>query len=536
MIERKTLSFCIGLTVILLAVSFIFDRPISVPRPYQTIEETSFGAFLAQQHAIYINDFNTAIKFSEKISDADFDVVAQTKMLAEFLGGKLPENANTCKDEKDIAAQIIYDAKLAKDGNWDALYNKYKSNKSAVYAPFRIWSAIAKNRKTETLKYIDSVKSNSSWKSFVRGQIYAKYGENNRAADEFSNVKTDFMNIADYAYIMSFYMAHDMQDKADKLRQDFSSAPGGMFMADFDNIPDWSMFQGIQNSLAFNLVQNVSHTQIMLYSDISILMLRFAQIIGPGTQFFMDAINYYIGQFLANTNGNYAVYFDKIDFDSPYYLFAKMKNSNSDNPVQEMQDILNRQPLFIPALNKLSAHYTGQGDKRKALRVINKALKNERLTEAGRAYLLKRRALVYLLFDDVMSAQSDIHAASKTLNNDGEILAIQARIWATQNRELENAYEYAMTLVKRDPTDVLAWDTVAVVVAVREGNDAALDILEKIGSSARTCSALFEHLGDAYVKANERARAIEAYNRAISLADDGFSIIPKIKKKIREIK
>lgn len=536
MIERKTLFYCVGLVAILCAVFFVFDRPISLPVPHANVSETSYGAFLASQHAIYINDFESAAKFSEKITDEKFDMVARTKALTEFLGGALPTNIASFKNAKDTAARMIYDANLVKNKNWDALYARHKANKSAVYAPFRIWSAIAKNRKTETLKYIDSAESNPSWKSFVRGQIYAEYGDNARAADEFSHVKTDFMNICDYVYIMSFYMAHDMQDRADRLRQDFSSAPGGMFMADFDDIPDWSHFQGVQNSLAFNLLQNVSHTQIMLYSDLSILMLRFAQIIGPDAPLFQDAVHYYIGMFLANTHGNFAAYFDKINQTSPFYLFAQMKMATNDKSVDAMRGILDIQPLFIPALNKLVSHYTSQGEKNKALRVLRQALDNKRLSEAGRAYLFKRRALVNLLFDDLKSAQADIHKAAKTLNHDSEILAIQARIWAAQNREIENAYDYAMSLVKRDPTDVLAWDTVAVVVAVREGNDAALDILERIGSSARTCSALFEHLGDAYVKDGDKKRAAEAYRRAISLADDGFGIIPKINKKLRKTK
>ena len=532
MIERKTLFCSLGLTAILVAVFFVFDRPISLPSVKTPVTETSYGAFLAEQHAIYVNDFDSAAKFSEKISDQDFYIVSKTKILAEFLGGKMPKDTIDFKDAKDTAGRIIYDASLAKNQKWDELYNRHKVNKSAVYAPLRIWSAIAKNRKTETLKYIDAAESNPSWKAFVRGQIYAHYGEDMRAAEEFANVKTDFMNIGDYVYIMSFYMAHDMQDKADKLRQEFSSAPGGMFMADFNNIPNWDNFKGPQNSLAFNLLQNVSHTQIMLYSDLSILMLRFAQIIGPETQFFQDAVTYYIGRFLSNTHGNFAVYFDKIDKASPFYLFAKMKSANS---VKEIQNLLKHQPLFIPALNKLVAHYTAQGEKHNAVAAINRALKNENLSDAGRAYLIKRRALVHLLFDDLKTAQQDIHTASKILAQDGEILAIQARIWAAQNREIENAYTYAMSLVKRDPTDVLAWDTVAVVVSVREGNDAALEILEKIGSSAKNCSALFEHLGDAYVKNGQNDKAVEAYRRAISLADDGFSIISKIKKKLRKI-
>ena len=105
-----------------------------------------------------------------------------------------------------------------------------------------------------------------------------------------------------------------------------------------------------------------------------------------------------------------------------------------------------------------------------------------------------------------------------------------------QNREIENAYDYAMTLIKKDPTDVFAWDTLAMVVALREGNAAALHILEKIGSAAKTCSSLFEHLGDAYVQAGNIESAKKAYLRALEIPDDGLSIASKIQKKLRKLK
>ena len=304
-------------------------------------------------------------------------------------------------------------------------------------------------------------------------------------------------------------------------------------MADYDNIPDWENFKGIKNSLAFGLVQNVSHTQIMLYSDISVLMLRFAQIIGPETPVFQNMINYYLGQFFANMGGNYAKYMNAIDKDSPFYLFGKMR---TDNSPKQLKRILDKHPLFIPALNKLVAHYTAAGDRRGALRVINRAIKNKKLSGAGRAYILKRRALVHLLVGDLNSAQRDIHSVSKILTVDPEILSIQARIWAAQGREIENAYAYAMTLVIQNPMDISAWDTVAVGVGVREGNDAALEILEKVAGTANSCSSLFEHLGDAYVIKGDKPAARAAYTRAIELADDGLSIIPKIMKKLRKIK
>ena len=93
------------------------------------------------------------------------------------------------------------------------------------------------------------------------------------------------MNINDYIYIMSFYLSHDMQDRAGDLKERFTARPAGMFLKEFDNFPNWSVFSGYNNALAFSLIQNVSHTQILMYSDMALLMMRFAEITAPDASY-----------------------------------------------------------------------------------------------------------------------------------------------------------------------------------------------------------------------------------------------------------
>ena len=538
MMKRKTLFYTIFCAMVcggVLAIANHIPHTIGISHTSH-IPTTKYGAYLATQHAVYVNDFDAAAKFIDEFADIEYPSVESTRVLAEFLAGNIPDNIDSIAKDKNAVSKFIYDAHLAKNEKWSELYKRYSSDKSALYSSLRIWSGIATQHTTDALKYLDSLESNPSWKAFIRGQIYIEQGDISKAADAFNDVKIEFININDYMYLMSFYTANNMAERASQLRDEFISTPGGMFMADFDNFPDFAVYRGIKNQLAFNLVQHVSHTPIMLYSDISILMLRFAQIIGPDAQFFQDVCNYYAGHFFANTRGNYEKSFDMIDQSSPFHLFATMRKAGDKGSISDLRNILDKQPLFIPVLNKLVATYTAQGNKKAALRVINRAFKNKNLPDSGRAYLLKRRASVYLLFGDFNRAQTDIREAVKLSSIDYEVLTIQSRIWAAQGRELENAYDYAMTLVKQDPLDVVAWDTVAVVVAKREGNDAALEILRHVGGSANTCSSLFEHLGDAYVKSGQSSLARDAYLRAIELSDDGFSIVPQIRRKLEKIK
>ena len=126
--------------------------------------------------------------------------------------------------------------------------------------------------------------------------------------------------------------------------------------------------------------------------------------------------------------------------------------------------------------------------------------------------------------------------ASDNLQIDTEIISLQAKIWAAQNREIENAYEYAMTLVAKNPADIMAWDTLGVVVAVREGTDAALEVLERVGEISQSHSPLYLHLGDIYVSMGDYDKARESYMRAIDLSDDGLIVVPEIERKIRKLK
>lgn len=495
-----------------------------------------YGAFLAAQHAVFVNDFENASLFATQLEDTDYPIVQNTKLLSDFLSGKLPENAENLKDEKTAPARLIYDAYLLNQDDWEELYKRHKKDESALSAPLRIWSSVAINHITEALNFIESLSTNESWKNFVRGQIYAEIGKPEKAAEYFSKVQADFMNINDYLYIMSFYNHYDMDIKASALKANFTLRPGGMFMAEFDNIPDWENYSGYKNALAFSLIQNVSHTQIMMYSDLSVLLLRFAQIIGPGYDENNNAVNYYLGQFFYTNTGDYEKYFNNVDSDSPFGLFSTLRIAEKSGDIKVLEELVDKNPLFVPAVNKLIGYYIQQGDKRSALKVINKSLKAPDLSELGHAFFMKNRAQIYYVFGDLDKAQADIYDASVMLPLDAEILALQAKIWAAQNREIENAYDYAMDLVKQNPSDIFAWDTLGVVLSVREGTDSALEILSRVGDVANNCSSLFEHLGDLYVKKGEKDKAIESYNRAIDLSDDGLTIIPQIKKKLRKLK
>lgn len=537
---KKIESFfiIIGLLTIVVVTGGVvwnYTKKQSTPEMY-SFPETKYAAFLAAQHAVYVNDFDSAKKFTQKMTDVSYPVVQNTVYLADFLSGHMPFDAHLLKDEKSMPARLIYDAHLIKNDKWKELHNRHKTDESALAAPLRIWSAIANDWRTNTFKFIDKLPTNLSWKSFVRGQIYAQLGDIDTAAEHFAKVDTDFMNINDYMYVMSFYAHHDMQDRADALKSKFTSTPGGMFMARYDKIPDWSVYSGYENQLAFSLVQSVSHTQIMMYSDLAMLLLRFAQITAPEFAYNNGTIDYYLGQYFYMNTGDYEKHLKKIKQESPFYPFARLRIIEKNKDMVALGNLIEELPLFVPAVNKMVAYNIQNGNKRAALRVVNRALRDENLADTGRAFFTKARAQIYYTFGDYKSAQDDIRQASETLMIDGEIISLQAKIWAARNRELENAYDYAMGLVRQNPTDIIAWDTLGVVVAAREGVDAALELMERVGEISETCSSLYVNLGDMYATKGEVDKATEAYKRAIDLSDDGLTVVPFVERKIRNLK
>ena len=402
-------------------------------------------------------------------------------------------------------------------------------------APMRIFSAVKSGKTKEALKFVDSLNTNSSWKAFVRGQIAVLNNDIDTAAKEFADVHPEFMNINDYLYLMSFYKENDMLEDMDILREDFLAKPGGMYVFDYNDIPEWSNYSGYKNNLVFGVIQNVSHTQLMIFTDLSLMMLKFASVVSENTN--MDAINYYLGQYYFYSSGDCETHFNAIQKNSPLYLFGQLRIAEKNGDISAMKKLVKENPMFIPALKIVLANDIKNGNKRSALRIVNRALNQKNITERGHVFFLKHRANIYLMFNEPKRAQKDLFKIQQIDNRMlSDVLLLQARIWAAQNRNLDDAYDYAMTLVKRNTSDVEAWDILGVIVEKNEGVDAALDLLERVGEISVDTSSLYEHLGDMYTKKKDYFNARRAYMRALDLSDDGLIVVPFVEKKLRKLK
>ena len=418
---------------------------------------------------------------------ADNKNIAQMKNLTDFFGGKMPKNAETFKNSKDVVERLIYDAYLLQKDDWKSVYKRHNKDTSILAAPIRIFSGSQTKNPKDTAKFIDSVKADPNWKSFVRGQIAVLNKDIDTAAKEFAKVHPEFMNVNDYLYLMSFYRENGMTEDMEILREDFLAKVGGMYMLDYQEIPDWSNYEGYKNNLVFSLVQTVSHTQIMLYTDLSLMFLRFAEIISDGKN--ADAINYYLGQYYFYNTGDYETCFNNIPKTSPLYLFGQMKIAEKNKDMKAIEKIAKNNPLFIPAAQIVGRNSIRTGDKAKALSVINRALKHKNLSVLGRIYFLKQRAYVYAMFGDAKRAQKDLDEVKRIDDRlTPDTMSLQARVWAMQNKNLDMAYDLVMSLIKINTSDVAAWDLLSVIVDKKEGTANALELLERVGEVSPSSS------------------------------------------------
>ena len=498
------------------------------------VSNTDFGSFLAAQYALFVNDFDSASAMMQDVK-TDIPAVNETRAFIDFFNRKIPDNVATMKDDKDLTSRLIYDSHLVQQGDWKSIYQRHAKDNSMFFASLRIFSAVKQGKTKEALSFIDSLKINKSWKAFMRGQIAVLNDDIDGAAREFADVHPDFMNINDYLYLMSFYKENGMDEDVDILRKDFMAKPAGMFILDYKDIPKWENYTGYTNNLAFSFIQTVSHTQVMIFTDLSLLMLCFADVIANETN--ADAINYYMGQYYFYNSGDYEKAFNKISKDHPLYLFGQMKIAEKTGNFKDVEKIAYKNPLFISAVDAVIIDNIKRGNEHSALRLVNRALRNKNLTDTGRVHFLKQRANIYLMFNRPGRAQKDLDAAQDIdIRLLPDVLLLQARIWAQQNRNLDKAYDYAMMLVKRNTSDVVAWDILGVIVDKREGVYAALELMERVGEVSATTSSLYEHLGDFYVENGDVEKAKKYYQRAIDLSDDGLVVVPFIQKKIRKLK
>lgn len=103
--------------------------------------------------------------------------------------------------------------------------------------------------------------------------------------------------------------------------------------------------------------------------------------------------------------------------------------------------------------------------------------------------------------------------------------------WAEDGSNLEEAEKLARRATELDPQDGYVLDTLGWILYKRERVPEAIRLLEAAHRFQPTVSVIAEHLGDAYMKSAMVQKALDMYNKALSVETDSRKI-EEIKAKI----
>jgi len=499
--------------------------------------ESDFGNFLSMQHAVHTDNFSAATRFAEKLSSVPVERVQRSIAVNLFMAGNPGDSAAALEGDKNISAQIAFFSYLAANENWAKLYRLTRTNDSVLLSPFRIWSGIATRHITLTLRFIDSMPLSDERRYFLRGMVFAETNRPDRARDEFIKISPDFLSLNDFLYLMAFYKSNNFDSYANNLLTAFRASPGGAYIIGHEISADFGKFSGFNNALSFGIIQNIAHSPFLASTNAALLLLRAAEQVGDSDSD-NDALYFYLGlNMFENENPRYTEYFNRINKESPFRPHARMRMAMSAptnaQRVRQIELILRDYPLFMPAMVNLINSNLSRGNYRAARAIVNKALGADNISDDIRGYLFTLRGRINRQANNLSRAADDVARAMDISGNSPAILAEQAKIWALSGENLTQASIFANALVNRFPTDIGSWVTLAMVVSVNEGNEYALEILQRVARVAETNSLLFQLLGDAYIKDGDNIRAAGAYRRAIELSDDGLTNVRDLRRRLR---
>ena len=530
------------------AGAVFLSRPIVDDGSEDDLFNTNFGLWLAAQHAVVSDDFGRAAEFLGQIAGDVPQVVSAARGMLLFLDSGDVSEIRSVRGADRAIFNIINVAILSKDGKWREANRAFQRISPQFWAPLGIWSLVGSAGTSGSgnikgaVAFIDKMpRVTQPWKDFQKGAVYAATKNPKTARRFFQSVPVSFLNLSDYHLVMSFYDRFGFKKELAELREQWNQNPGGAYMADADFSPDWSRYDSFQKMIAAGLIQKISHSGESMMGDTGLLALRVAQMLGAEPA----VAGYYIGMyFYTNNSENYKRYWNPMISNPIYGPFVRMRIADrmagKGEPVRALVKILRDHPLFLPALQNLWRREMSEGQGAMVMRALNRAIDAAVSSGAGEnslimAYLLRARAHTSYMMGDLDLADDDLIKASDIAPLDGSIMAMRVRVWTARRENINEAYRFAISLVRAFPSNVENWGLLAMVIRQTEGDKQALELLERVAHVAEEASELFMVLGDLRLAAGNGKGARDAYQKALALSGDGLVIKSDIERRIRRL-
>jgi len=107
-------------------------------------------------------------------------------------------------------------------------------------------------------------------------------------------------------------------------------------------------------------------------------------------------------------------------------------------------------------------------------------------------------------------------------------------LWADEGKHLQRAYGMIQKAVEAEPDNVAYLDSLGWVLYRLGRYEDAVRELEKAAASDDPDGVILDHLGDAYLKANQKEKALETWRRAVEQLEADAEKRNEVERKIKE--
>jgi tetratricopeptide (TPR) repeat protein len=211
----------------------------------------------------------------------------------------------------------------------------------------------------------------------------------------------------------------------------------------------------------------------------------------------------------------------------------------NDEAIETVRNVL-KLDATNPDLNGLLGNMlmqAGKNDEAIALfrSLLDKFPNNEEVVKTARSSL----STIYTNMGDFAKGEAELEALFAKNPDDAGVNNDLGYLYADQGKNLEKAEAMIRKAVTEEPDNFAYLDSLGWVLFKRGKFEEARIPLEKAQSDPRVDSTIPDHLGDVYFQLQLPAKAKEAWERAMKLANQAKPVdkrLPEIRKKLESLK
>lgn len=191
-------------------------------------------------------------------------------------------------------------------------------------------------------------------------------------------------------------------------------------------------------------------------------------------------------------------------------------------------EVLEKYYQKFPADNRfalyLSFAYDETGNTPKAIEILAEGLQKDKMS-------FDLMVQLGIMYDKagITDSSNKVYEMARNLNpKDPLVNNNYAYSLATQGKDLEKALEMIEAALTSEPSMPSYLDTYAWIQFRMGNTETALEYVKKAIDNGGSSAEIYDHLGDIYLKLDDKQKAMEAWEKALSIEPGNEKIIEKI--------